>query len=299
MFPPNMDLGDSRQESARDRWVQQQTEEAMKHLPADLKVLPSPLLLEQVEREAVQRPSPPSSLVARLHTAVKPSSSSRRKKRRSGAPSCVSACEESSMAAAVTSGAVVSQPADVRAAASNPASLSASARSPRLAAAPSMPFSLAPARCSEATPEELEERLRFYAHQLKSFRRTCLLYFSPELRERIRQMEEDYEMAVRQFYCRPPSPTPSHQSAAAEQSKPGLQNGAGAQPTSGLQGAAAVQPTSGLQSAAAVAQPSPGLQNKEATLSTPCLQNKAAALFTSCFQSAAIVQPKSASTSSS
>ncbi|KAK5605598.1 hypothetical protein CRENBAI_009480 [Crenichthys baileyi] len=42
-------------------------------------------------------------------------------------------------------------------------------------------------------------------------------------------MEEDYETAVRQFYCRPPSPTPSHKSAAAEPSKPGLQNGAAAQ----------------------------------------------------------------------
>ncbi|KAK5614976.1 hypothetical protein CRENBAI_007936 [Crenichthys baileyi] len=51
-------------------------------------------------------PSPP------LHTPVKPSSSSRRKKCQRGAPSCVSAGEESPMAAAVRSGAVVSLPAD-------------------------------------------------------------------------------------------------------------------------------------------------------------------------------------------
>ncbi|KAK5620610.1 hypothetical protein CRENBAI_021589 [Crenichthys baileyi] len=140
MFPPNMD---GRQESARDHWVQQQMEEAMKYLPSDLEVLPSPLLLEQMEREAVQRPSPLTSLVARPNKAVKPTSSCRHTKRRRGAPSCVSAGEESPTAAAVTSGAVVSLPTDVRAAASNPASSSATALSPRLAAAPPMPSSLA------------------------------------------------------------------------------------------------------------------------------------------------------------
>ncbi|MED6291247.1 hypothetical protein CHARACLAT_021527 [Characodon lateralis] len=123
-----------------------------------------------------RRSSPP------LHTAVKHTSSSRRKKRWRGAPSCGSAGEE-----------VVSLSADVRAAASNPTSSSATARSPRLAAALPMPSSLAPARCSEATPDELEQRLRFCARQIKSFRRTYLLYSSPNLRERIRQMEEDYE----------------------------------------------------------------------------------------------------------
>ncbi|KAK5615046.1 hypothetical protein CRENBAI_006724 [Crenichthys baileyi] len=67
--------------------------------------------------------------------------------------------------------------------------------------------------------------------------------------QRIKQMEEDYETAVRLFYCRPPSPTPSHMSAAAEQ------------PTSGLQRAAAAQSTSCLQTAAAAAEQSkPGLQ---------------------------------------
>ncbi|KAK5611137.1 hypothetical protein CRENBAI_021443 [Crenichthys baileyi] len=95
MFPPNMDLADSRQESARDRWVQQQMEEAMTHLPADLEVLPSPLLLEQMELEAVQRPSPPSSLVARPDPAVKPASFSHRRKRRRGACPCLSASERS------------------------------------------------------------------------------------------------------------------------------------------------------------------------------------------------------------
>ncbi|KAK5617154.1 hypothetical protein CRENBAI_011747 [Crenichthys baileyi] len=82
MFPPNMDLMDGRQESARDRWVQQQMEEAMRHLPAHLEVQPCPLLLEQMECEAVQRPSPPSSLVARPDLVAKPLSSSRCKNRR-------------------------------------------------------------------------------------------------------------------------------------------------------------------------------------------------------------------------
>ncbi|MEQ2238957.1 hypothetical protein ILYODFUR_038778 [Ilyodon furcidens] len=252
MIPPRMDLADSRQESARDRWVQQQMEEAMKHLPTDLEVLPSPLLLEQMEREAVQRRSTPATLAAHSRPAVKPSPSSRRKKRRRGAPSCGSAGEE-----------VVSLPADVRAAASKPASSPATALSARLAAAPSILSSLAPARCSEATPVELEQRLRFYARQIKNFRTTSLMYSSPELVERIRQMERDYETAVRLFYCRQPSPTPSHMSGAAAQSTSCLQNGVTAtaeQTTPGLQEAAtAEQPTSGLQSAAAE-QPTSGPQ---------------------------------------
>ncbi|KAK5619276.1 hypothetical protein CRENBAI_018126 [Crenichthys baileyi] len=109
--------------------------------------------------------------------------------------------------------------------ASKPAPSSATAKFPRLAAAPPMPSS---AWCSDATPEELEERLRFFARQIKSFRRTSLMYSSPELMERIWQMERDYETAVRQFYCRPPS-TPGLQGAAA----------AAEQPTPRLQGAAA------------------------------------------------------------
>ncbi|MEQ2252176.1 hypothetical protein ILYODFUR_019042, partial [Ilyodon furcidens] len=92
------------------------------------------------------------------------------------------------------------------------------------------------ARCSEATPAELEQCLRFYARQIKNFRKTSLMYSSPELVERIRQMERDYETAVREFYCRPPSPTPSQMSSAAAQSMSCLQNGGTAtaeQPTSG------------------------------------------------------------------
>ncbi|MED6255562.1 hypothetical protein ATANTOWER_011453, partial [Ataeniobius toweri] len=68
--------------------------EAMRHLPADLELLPSPLLLEQMEREAVQRRSPSAPLVAHPDLAEKPTSSSRCKKRRRGAPSCFSASEE-------------------------------------------------------------------------------------------------------------------------------------------------------------------------------------------------------------
>ncbi|KAK5598620.1 hypothetical protein CRENBAI_007088 [Crenichthys baileyi] len=132
----------------------------MRNLPKDSEVLPSPLLLEQMEREAVQLHSPPASLVVHQGPAAKPTSSFRRKKRRRGAPSCVSAAEEYPMAAAVMSGAVVSLPAGGRVSASNSASSFATAQSPRLGAAPPMPSSLAPAQCSESTPEELEERLR-------------------------------------------------------------------------------------------------------------------------------------------
>ncbi|KAK5603660.1 hypothetical protein CRENBAI_002978 [Crenichthys baileyi] len=149
MFRPNLDLADGRQESARDRWVQQQMKEAMRHLPANLEVLPSPLLLEQMEREAVQRSSPPAPLVAHPDLAGKPTSSSRHKKRRRRAPSCFSAGkEESPMASAVSSGAVVSLPSDMRAAASFPASSSTTALSPRLAVASPMPSSHSPAQDS-------------------------------------------------------------------------------------------------------------------------------------------------------
>ncbi|KAK5598490.1 hypothetical protein CRENBAI_009960 [Crenichthys baileyi] len=139
MIPPTMDPAEEK--------------EAMRNLPTDLEVLPSPLLLEQMEREAAQRQkvwegcsvpppqlrcSPPASV-----PAAKPSSSSRRRNRPRAGVNSRSAGEE-----------VVSLPADVRAAASKPASLSATAKFPRLAAAPPMPFS---ARCSDATSEELEE----------------------------------------------------------------------------------------------------------------------------------------------
>ncbi|KAK5617231.1 hypothetical protein CRENBAI_010029 [Crenichthys baileyi] len=223
MFPPTTVPADKQKADALDRWVQQEMEEAMRNLPTDLEVLPSPLLLEQMERKAVQRRSPPAPLAAHSGPAVKPSPSSRRKKRGRGFPA--------------------SQP------------LSA-----RLAAPPSMPSSLTPARCSEAAPDELEQHLRFYARQIKSFR-TRLMYSSPELVERIRQMVRDYETEVWQFYCRPPSPTPSHMSGAADQSTSGLQSCScccwdpqpwvstlyAEQPTSGLQSAAAEQPTSGPQ----------------------------------------------------
>ncbi|KAK5607302.1 hypothetical protein CRENBAI_000986 [Crenichthys baileyi] len=55
MFRPNLDLADKRKADALDRWVERQKEEAMRNLPTDLEVLPSPLLLEQMEREAAQR----------------------------------------------------------------------------------------------------------------------------------------------------------------------------------------------------------------------------------------------------
>ncbi|KAK5601186.1 hypothetical protein CRENBAI_002984 [Crenichthys baileyi] len=226
-----------------------------------------------------RRSSPP------LHTAVKPSSSSRRKKHRRGAPSCVSASEEESpTAAAATPGAVTPLLAGGRVAASKPTSSSATALSPRLAAALPMPSSLTPAWCSEATPDELEQWLRFFAHQIKSIRRTSLMYSSPELMERIRQMEGDYETAVRQFYCRPPS-MPGLQGAAADAEQPtlGLQGAAAdaEQPMPGLQGAAAdtEQPTPGLQGAAADAeQPTPGLQGAaaDAEQPTPGIQSAAA-----------------------
>ncbi|KAK5601281.1 hypothetical protein CRENBAI_001768 [Crenichthys baileyi] len=220
-----MDLTDGRQESARDRWVRHQMEEEMRHLPADLdldSVLLSPLLLEQMEREAVQRPSPPSSLVARPDPAAKLASFSRRRKCRRGAFPCLSAGEEEpTMAAAVTSGAVVSLPAD-------------------------------------------------------SFRRTSLLYSSPELMEKMRQMEEDYRTAVRQFYCLTPPYTPGLQSsAAAEQPTPGLQGAATEQPAPGLQGAATEQPAPDLQGAA-TEQPTPGLQGAAAVQPTPGCQGAAA-----------------------
>ncbi|MEQ2300071.1 hypothetical protein AMECASPLE_021552 [Ameca splendens] len=183
-----------------------------------------------MEREAAQRQRvregcfvPPPQLRRYRPASVpaaKPSfSSCRSNRRRAGVPS-QSAGEE-----------VVSLSGDVRAVGSKPASSPATALSARLAAAPPMPSSLAPARCSEAIPDELEQRLRFFARHIKSLRKTSLSHHSfPELMERSRQVERDYETAVRLFYCCPPSPTPSHMSAAAEQ------------PTSGLQSAAAEQP---------------------------------------------------------
>ncbi|KAK5599436.1 hypothetical protein CRENBAI_021342 [Crenichthys baileyi] len=251
MIPPTTDPADKQKADTLHRWVRRQKEEAMRNLPKDLEVLPSPLLLEQMEREAVQRRSPPAPLAAHYGPAVKSSPSSRRKKRRRGTPSCVSAGEESLTAAAVMPGVGTPLLAGGRAATSGPASFPATAQSPRLAAPPPMSSSLTPARCSEATPEELEERLR------------------------IGQMERDYETAVRQFHCRPPSmPGLQGAAAAAEQSMPGLQGAAAAaeQSTPGLQGAAAAaeQSTPGLQGAAAAAEQStPGLQEAAAAAEQP------------------------------
>ncbi|KAK5617748.1 hypothetical protein CRENBAI_000698 [Crenichthys baileyi] len=133
-----------------------------------------------------------------------------------------------------------------------PMPLSATVLSPRLAATLPMPPALPPAQVSVETPDKLEERLRFFALQIKSVRRTSLLHPSPELKRRVKEMEENYRTAVRQFYCRPPSFTSGRQSGAAEQPTPGLQSAAAVKPTSGLQSAAVVRPKSGLQSTAAV-----------------------------------------------
>ncbi|KAK5611590.1 hypothetical protein CRENBAI_014681 [Crenichthys baileyi] len=259
MIPPTMELADSRQESAR---------ELAPAGPGSGRGAVD--LFTFLSREAEKTPrrsaglSVPQSAFdgSRLEIPCPGTGPLRRRS------ACSPACSQQ----------VVSLPADVRAAASKPASSPATAPSPRLAAAPPMPSSLTPARCSEATPDELEERLRFFARQIKTFRKTSLMYSSPELMERIRQMEGDYETAVRQFYCRPPS-TPGLQvaAAAAEQSTPGLQGAAAAagQSTPGLQGAAAaaegrrkrdasVHATGGLCDASAPAHTTEGLGDASA-----------------------------------
>ncbi|KAK5617012.1 hypothetical protein CRENBAI_016491 [Crenichthys baileyi] len=282
-WPRSVHLADGRQASSMDlfTFLSREAEKTLRR-SAGLSVQSaydgSKLAIPCPGTGPLRRCSPPVPLAAHFGPALKPSPSSRRKKRRRGAPSC-SAGEE-----------VVSLPADVRAAASKPASSPATALSPRLAAAPPMPSSLAPARCSEAAPDELEQRLRFFARQIQSFRRTSLMYSSPELMERIRQMEMDYETAVTQFYCRPPS-TSGLQGAASEQPTPGLQGAASEQPTSCLQRATAAveQPMSGLhRAAAAVEQPTSGLQTAAAAVEQP----------TSGLQStAAVEQPTSAAPS--
>ncbi|KAK5602408.1 hypothetical protein CRENBAI_012499 [Crenichthys baileyi] len=188
-----------------------------------------------------------------LHTAVKPSSSSHRNKCWRGAPSCVSAGEEESpMAAAVTSGAVVSLLADY----CLPGSL----------AALPMPSSLAPARSSEATPDELVQRLRFYARQLKDFRRVCFLNPSLELEEKVKKMEEGYETAVRQFdtHAKPPEHCSLLQSSPRQVSRAVLQLSPSQVSRVWCSSVQAEQSSPGLQNFAAAAQLSPGLQNKEA-----------------------------------
>ncbi|MEQ2221934.1 hypothetical protein ILYODFUR_020744 [Ilyodon furcidens] len=257
MFPPTLDHADKQKADALDRWVERQKDVAMSHLPIDLEVLPSPLLLEQMEREVVQLRSPPASLVAHEDPAAKPTSSSRRKKGRRGAPACVSASKEESPTAAVATPGVITPKL---AAASKPASSSATAQFPRLSAAPPMPSSLAPARCSEATPDELEQRLRFYARQIKSFRTTSIMYSSPELMERIRQMARNEVGGSKTALLQSHNPSPGLQSSAvAWQPTPGLQGAADTeQPTPGLQGAAATeQPRSGPQPDTPQPQPPP------------------------------------------
>ncbi|KAK5600597.1 hypothetical protein CRENBAI_010403 [Crenichthys baileyi] len=246
MFPPTTDPADKLKADALDRWVQRQKEEAMSYLPFDLEVVPSPLLLEMELAPA----GPGSGCdVVDLFTFL--SREAEKTLRRSAGLSVPKSAYDGSRLATPCPGtgplrrrsssppihtAMKPSPSSFLwlAAASSPASSPATALSARLPAPP-MPSSLAPAHSTESSPDELEERLRFYARQIKSFRTTSIMYSSPVLMERIRQMERDYETAVRQFYCRPPPPTSGPQSAAAEQ------------PTSGPQSAAAEQPTSGSQ----------------------------------------------------
>ncbi|KAK5606114.1 hypothetical protein CRENBAI_000300 [Crenichthys baileyi] len=223
-----MELADSRQESARDRWVRQEMKEAMKCLPTDLEVVPSPLLLEEMELA----PASPGSGRGAVDLFAFLSREAERTLRHSAGLSVPQSAYDGSGLAIPCPGTGPlrrrSLPAPM-AAHSGPAvkPSPSSRRKKRRRGAPS---------CSAG-------------EEIKTFRRTSLIYSSPELMERIRQMEGDYETAVRQFYCRPPSPTPSHKSAAA------------AQPTSDLQRAAAAQPMSCLQSGAAAEQSTPGLQS--------------------------------------
>ncbi|KAK5600741.1 hypothetical protein CRENBAI_010867 [Crenichthys baileyi] len=171
MFPPNMDFVDRGQDTAMDRWIRQQFQEAQRLLPDDLEVLPSPLLLQQMEREATQRRDSPtgglplpqsaydgSRLPIRcprtgllghcsssplLHPAAEPTFSSHRKKRRHGVASCFSVSEEEVLM-------------------------------PTAAAVFPMP--------SSATP--MENQLRMNARKIKLFRRTILRHPSPELKEK-------------------------------------------------------------------------------------------------------------------
>ncbi|KAK5614011.1 hypothetical protein CRENBAI_012719 [Crenichthys baileyi] len=278
MFPSTTDPVDKLKADALERRVERQKEEAMSNLPTDLEVLPSSLLLEQMEREAAQRQRvregcfvPPPQLrrvnsrwageeVVSLPAHVRDAASKL-------APLSATAISPRLAAASKPASSSATALSPRLPAASIPGSSSATTKFPRLTAAPPIQSSV---RWSEATPEELEERLRFFARQIKRFKKTSFLCFSPEQMQRIKQMEEDYETAVRLFYCCPPSPTPSHKSSAAaavEQPMSGLRSAAAAveQPTSGLQNAAAAveQPTSGLQSAAAAAveQPTSGLQH--------------------------------------
>ncbi|KAK5622940.1 hypothetical protein CRENBAI_022107 [Crenichthys baileyi] len=263
MIPPTTDPADKRKADALDRWVERLKEEAMRNLPTDLEVLPLHCCWN---RWSVRQPSArefgSAALSLRLSSDV-PLLLPYRQLSRHLPPVAGIADVQGLTAGRLAKRWFLCQLTKVSQAC------------------------LSSARCSDATPEELEERLRFFARQIKSFRRTCLMYSSPELMERIWQMERDYETAVRQFYCGPPStPVLQGAAAAAEQPTPGLQGAAAAaeQPTPGLQGAAAAaeQPTPGLQGAAAAAeQPTPGLQGAAAAAAaeqpTAGLQGAAAA----------------------
>ncbi|KAK5621583.1 hypothetical protein CRENBAI_000323 [Crenichthys baileyi] len=155
-----MDLADEHQASSMDlfTFLSREAEKTL-HRSAGLSVPQSAydgsrLAIPCPGTGPLRRRSPPAPLAAHSGTAVKSSPSSRRKKCRRGAPSCVSAGEESLTVAAVMPGAGTPLLAGGRAAATP---------SPRLVAPLPMPSSLAPARCSVATPDELEERLRFFA----------------------------------------------------------------------------------------------------------------------------------------
>ncbi|KAK5613343.1 hypothetical protein CRENBAI_023517 [Crenichthys baileyi] len=171
-----MDLADKKQDSGLDCWVQQQKEEALKHLPDDLEVLPSPLLLKQMEREAAKRHFCSSP----LDLAVEPRSSSCCRKHKRGAVSSLpTAKKEFPMSVAATAGVEVLMPADARVAAGSPVHLSPTVTSfrlspaktavPRAAVVPPIPPPLPPAHIFMATPDELEECLRMFAHKLKFF----------------------------------------------------------------------------------------------------------------------------------
>ncbi|KAK5612520.1 hypothetical protein CRENBAI_012528 [Crenichthys baileyi] len=84
----------------------------------------------------------------------------------------------------------------------SPTSLSVTAQSHRLAAASPV---TSPVLVTRATLDEPEKRLRLHARKLKLVRRTSLLHPSPELKEKVREIEENYEVAVRHFCCRPAS----------------------------------------------------------------------------------------------
>ncbi|KAK5619308.1 hypothetical protein CRENBAI_015535 [Crenichthys baileyi] len=97
-------------------------------------------------------------------------------------------------------------------------------------------LSSSPAQVSLATPDELEERFGLFVCQLWRFRRSIHLSPSPELVEILREMEDDYEKAMRVFYSCASSFLPHLQSTAAE--PPSCLQSAAAKLASCLQSAA-------------------------------------------------------------